>query len=111
MGEQRNDFVIRGSTELTLDLRRVKLFEPQLEPRLITMTRPSTLRKINHEETDSHRYFLFFLRCLRFFVVDFHGFSRVPHCDMNISYDPILRWDVSKLQILGIFDSSVHAIE
>src|SRR5262245_51684027 len=27
--------------------------------------------KINHEETDSHRSSLFFLRFLRFFVVDF----------------------------------------
>jgi hypothetical protein len=27
--------------------------------------------KINHEETDSHRFFLVFLRVLRFLVVDF----------------------------------------
>jgi len=27
--------------------------------------------KINHEETDSHRFFLIFLRFLRFLVVDF----------------------------------------
>src|SRR5262245_22466686 len=47
---------------------------------LATCTTP---RKINHKDTDSHRYFLFFLRFLRFFVVDFHGFSRVAHCDMN----------------------------
>src|SRR5215475_15845178 len=32
--------------------------------------RPETM-KINHEETDSHRSSLFFLRILRFFVVDF----------------------------------------
>src|SRR5215475_1845053 len=31
---------------------------------------PETM-KINHEETDSHRSSLFFLRFLRFFVVDF----------------------------------------
>jgi len=30
--------------------------------------------EINHEETDSHRFFLIFLRVLRFFVVDFHSF-------------------------------------
>src|SRR5215475_9727415 len=34
--------------------------------------------KINHEETDSHRSSLFFLRFLRFFVVDFlRSHSRV----------------------------------
>src|SRR5262245_40999393 len=38
---------------------------------------PETM-KINHEETDSHRSSLFFLRFLRFFVVDFRrSHSRV----------------------------------
>src|SRR5262245_45313346 len=33
----------------------------------------------------ARRFFPFFLRLLRFFVVDFHSFCRVAHCDMNDS--------------------------
>src|SRR5215813_8514340 len=33
-------------------------------------------QKINHEETKSTKIFLFFLRFLRFFVVDFPSFTR-----------------------------------
>jgi hypothetical protein len=35
-------------------------------------------RSKEHED-----YFLFSLRVLRFFVVGFHCFSRVAHCDMK----------------------------
>src|SRR5262245_10096006 len=42
---------------------------------------PPPLRETNHEETLRHRFFLFFLRLLRFFVVGFHYFFYVAHCD------------------------------